>query len=55
MIITAAVLIITAQDHIYRIDPNKSRAHINAWAQINTVVQHSKVNKCLYKMWKGLI
>ena len=55
MIITAAVLIITAQDHIYRIYPNKSRAHINAWARINAGVQHSKVNRHLYKIWKGLI
>ena len=41
--------------NIYRIYPNKSRAHINIWAQINTGVQYSKANKRLYKMWKGLI
>ena len=41
--------------HTYRIYPNKSRTHINACAQINAGVQHSKVNRCLYKMQKGLI
>ena len=41
--------------YTYRIYPNKSRAHINAWAQINAGVQHSKVNKHLCKMQKGLI
>ena len=41
--------------NIYHIYPNISRAHINVWARINAVVQHSKENKCLYKMWKGLI
>ena len=57
MIITAVVLIITAQDHIYRIYLNKSRAHINAWARLNIGVQHSKVhvNKRLYNIQKGLI
>ena len=35
--------------------PNKSRAHINAWAQISPGVQHSKVNRHIYKMRKGLI
>ena len=34
---------------------NKSRAHINTWAQINTGVQHSKANRHLHKMQKGLI
>ena len=40
---------------IYCIYPNKSRAHINAWTRINARVQHFKVNRCLYKMRKGLI
>ena len=35
--------------------PNNSRARINAWAQINTGVQHCKVNKRLCKIQKGLI
>ena len=39
----------------YCIYPNKSRAHINAWARINAGVQHSKVNRHLYKMQKGLV
>ena len=39
---------------IYCIYPNKSRAYIT-WAQINTEVQCSKVNKHLCKMQKGLI
>ena len=34
--------------------PNKSRAHINAWAEINAGVQGCKVSKRLYKMQKGL-
>ena len=41
--------------HEYRIYPNKSRAHINTWAQINAGVQQSKVNRCLYKTRKRLI
>ena len=32
----------------YHIYPNKSRAHINAWARINAEVQHCKVNRCPY-------
>ena len=40
---------------IYRIYLNVSRAYVDALAQINAGVQHSKVNRCLYKMWKGLI
>ena len=40
---------------MYHIYPNKSRAHINAWARINAGVQHSKVNRHLYYMRKGLI
>ena len=39
----------------YCIYLNKSRAHINAWAQINAGVQHCKVNKRLCKIQKGLI
>ena len=41
--------------HAYRIYLNKSRAHINAWAQINAEVQDCKVNKCLCKMQKVLV
>ena len=33
----------------YHIYPNKSMAHINAWAQINTGVKHSKVNRSYIK------
>ena len=33
---------------------NKSRAHINTWAQINTGVQCSKVNNAYVKCRKGL-
>ena len=40
---------------IYRIQPNKSRAYINTWAQINPGVQCSKANKRLCKMQKGLV
>ena len=40
---------------IYCIYPNKSTVYINAWARINAGVQHSKVNRRLYKMQKGLI
>ena len=40
---------------IYRIYPNRSRAHINTWAQINAGVQYSKGNKCPCKMQKFLI
>ena len=39
----------------YRIYPKKGRAHINAWAQINTEVQCCKVNKRLCKIQKGLV
>ena len=39
----------------YHIYPNKSRAHINAWAQINTGVQRCKVNKRLCKIQKGSV
>ena len=35
--------------------PNKRSAHINVWVQINTGVQHSRVNKRLCKMQEGLI
>ena len=35
--------------------PNKNRVHINAWARINAGVQHSKINRRLYKMRKGPI
>ena len=47
--------VFTMQAMIYCIYPNKSRAHINTCAWINTGVQHSKVNRCLYKIRKGLI
>ena len=39
----------------YRIYLNKSRAHINTWARINAGIQHSKVNRRLYKIRKGLM
>ena len=41
--------------YAYCIYLNKSRADIKAWARINAEVQHSKVNRRLYKMQKGLI
>ena len=41
--------------YISRIYPYRSRAHINVWTRINIGVQHSKVNRHLYKMQKGLI
>ena len=41
--------------YIHILYPNRSRVHINAWAQIKAGVQHSKVNRRLYKMRKGLI
>ena len=39
----------------YCIYPNKSRAHINAWAEINAGVQCREVNKHLCKIQKGLM
>ena len=40
----------------YHIYPNKSRAHIKAWARINAGVQYPKVNRRLHiKCGKGLI
>ena len=41
--------------YTYRIYLYISKAHINIWAQVNTGVQHSKENKCLCKMQKGVI
>ena len=37
-------------------NPSVFSVHINAWARINAGVHKcSEVNRCLYKMWKGLI
>ena len=38
--------------NIYPIYPNKSRAHLNIWAQ---KTQGFSTTKRLYKIWKGLI
>ena len=52
---TVTVYACAVNQGVYCIYPNKNRACINAWAQMNAGVQHSKVHKCLCKRQKGLV